>query len=125
MDFVFVEKISKVKQAEAKAETLYLHGFGVANQRRAIAEGMKNAVGEWKEKEHPKGGYTSKDILNLLLLTQYLDTLVAVGSNSMIVRPSPTEVFAMKQNIMTTTDNSVRIAPSSTAAAGPPDLLWS
>ena len=96
----------------------------MANQRRAIAEGMKNAVGEWKSEDHPGGGYTSKDVLSLLLVTQYLDTLFAVGSNSMIVRPSPSEVFAMKQKATSTADNSVGIMGSGTAAS-PPDLLWS
>ena len=38
------EKILKVKQAEAEAESKALQGQGIANQRKAIIEGLK-AVG--------------------------------------------------------------------------------
>ena len=38
------EKILKVKQAEAEAESKALQGQGIANQRKAIIEGLKESV---------------------------------------------------------------------------------
>ena len=38
------EKILKVKQAEAEAESKALQGQGIANQRKAIIEGLKDSV---------------------------------------------------------------------------------
>lgn len=35
------EKILKVKRAEAESESMYLSGVGVANQRRAIMNGLR------------------------------------------------------------------------------------
>lgn len=71
------EKILKVKSAEAEAEAKYLSGVGVAKQRKAIVDGLKESIqnftGEVK-------GSTSKDTLDLLLLTQYFDCIKDVGS---------------------------------------------
>ena len=118
-----------MKQAEGRAETQHLHGIGVAKQRHAIIQGMKDTVNEWKT-QHP--GYKSSDVLSLLLLTQYMDTLAAVGCNSLIVRTSPSETLAnMKQNALVPlavnnskaqTNKSRQVA---TATVSPPDLLCS
>jgi hypothetical protein len=35
------EKVLKVKQAEAEAESMYLSGVGVSKQRMAIMDGLK------------------------------------------------------------------------------------
>lgn len=73
------EKILKVKQAEADAESKALQGQGIANQRKAIISGLQESV-ELFQKSVP--GATPSDVLTLVMMTQYLDTLKEVGSNS-------------------------------------------
>jgi hypothetical protein len=53
---------------EAIAESRYLSGVGVANQRRAIVHGLKESVAEFSGKVQ---GISSKDVMTLLLTTQY------------------------------------------------------
>src|SRR5258708_23971788 len=72
------EKILKVKQAEAEAESKALQGQGIANQRKAIIEGLKTSVEAFS---HAVEGTTPKDVMMLVLLTQYLDTIKEVGAN--------------------------------------------
>jgi len=72
------DKILQVKSAEAGAEALYLSGVGVSRQRKAIVDGLKNSIVEFS-------GETSantKDVMDLLLLTQYFDMIRDVGSAS-------------------------------------------
>ena len=38
------EKVVKVKRAEAEAESMYLSGVGVARQRKAIMDGLKDSI---------------------------------------------------------------------------------
>jgi len=66
------EKIIKVKQAEAEAESMHLSGIGVAKQRRAIMDGLKESIMAFNE---GVSGTTSKDVMDLLILNQYFDTL--------------------------------------------------
>lgn len=66
------EKILKVKKAEAEAESMYLSGLGVARQRKAIMEGLKDSIVDFSSNVH---GTTAKDIMDLLVLNQYFDTL--------------------------------------------------
>lgn len=73
------EKILKVKQAEAEAESKALQGQGIANQRKAIVAGLQESV-ELFQKSVP--GATPSDVLTLVMMTQYLDTLKEVGANS-------------------------------------------
>ena len=71
------EKILKVKSAEAEAEAKYLSGVGVAKQRKAIVDGLKSSIVDFTGGVK---GSTSKDTLDLLLLTQYFDCIKDVGS---------------------------------------------
>ena len=73
------EKILKVKQAEADAESKALQGQGIANQRKAIISGLQESV-ELFQKSVP--GATPTDVLTLVMMTQCLDTLKEVGANS-------------------------------------------
>src|SRR5579863_852358 len=72
------EKILKVKQAEAEAESKALQGQGIANQRKAIIEGLKDSVETFSKAVE---GSTPKDVMMLVLVTQYLDTMKEIGSN--------------------------------------------
>ena len=71
------EKILKVKQAEAEAESKALQGQGIANQRKAIIEGLKDSVEAFSKAVE---GSTPKDVMMLVLVTQYLDTMKEIGS---------------------------------------------
>jgi len=71
------DKILKVKSAEAEAEAKYLSGVGVAKQRKAIVDGLKSSIVDFTGGVK---GSTSKDTLDLLLLTQYFDCIKDVGS---------------------------------------------
>jgi regulator of protease activity HflC (stomatin/prohibitin superfamily) len=73
------EKILTVKKAEADAESNTLQGEGIAGQRKAIVDGLRESVEEFRE---GVAGVTTADILQLILLTQYFDMLKEVGGNS-------------------------------------------
>jgi regulator of protease activity HflC (stomatin/prohibitin superfamily) len=70
-------KIQAVKEAEAEKERKRLQGEGIALERRAIAEGLKESI----EVVRAATGQSSSEILALLSLTQYLDTLKSIGVN--------------------------------------------
>jgi len=73
------DKILQVKSAEAEAEAKYLSGVGVAKQRKAIVDGLRTSIVEFHE--HIDGAST-KEVMDLLLLTQYFDMIQHVGSAS-------------------------------------------
>ena len=70
------DKVQQVKAAEADAEARYLSGLGVARQRKAIVNGLQTSIAEFSD---TVDGVTSKDVMDILVLTQYFDTLGAVG----------------------------------------------
>lgn len=71
------DKILQVKSAEAEAEAKYLSGVGVAKQRGAIVDGLRESIMDF----HQSVGDTStKEVMDLLLLTQYFDMVRDVGS---------------------------------------------
>jgi len=72
-------KIGLIKNAEAEAESKYLGGVGIARQRMAIVDGLKDSVMQFS-----KGvpGSTAKDVMDLVLITQYFDTLKEIGLKS-------------------------------------------
>ena len=72
------DKILKVKAAEAEAEAKYLSGVGVAKQRRAIVDGLRNSVVDFSDTVE---GSSTKEVMDLLLLTQYFDMIRDVGSS--------------------------------------------
>jgi len=65
-------KITRVKEAEAEAEAKELQGKGIANQRKAIADGLSASA-------RSIGG---ENPLGYVLLTQYLDTLATMAESS-------------------------------------------
>jgi regulator of protease activity HflC (stomatin/prohibitin superfamily) len=73
------EKILKVKQAEAEAESKALQGKGIAAERQAIIEGLRVSVENFRE---AVPGSTPEDVMALVLMTQYFDTLKEVGARS-------------------------------------------
>ena len=82
------EKILMVKRAEAESESKKLQGEGIANQRIAIINGFKESIDKMKAID----GIESNEILNLILITQYFDTLKEVASsdsNTIMLPNSP------------------------------------
>jgi regulator of protease activity HflC (stomatin/prohibitin superfamily) len=73
------EKILKVKQAEAEAESSVLHGKGLAGQRHAIVSGLKDSVEEFV-RQVPD--LSQKDVMEMVLLIQYIDTLKEIAGSS-------------------------------------------
>ncbi len=66
------DRILKVKAAEGDAESKALQGRGIADQRTAIVAGLRDSVDAF-QKSVP--GTTAKDVMNLVLMTQYFDML--------------------------------------------------
>jgi hypothetical protein len=73
------EKILKVKKAEAEMESMLLSGVGVARQRKAIMEGLKDSIVDFSGSVP---GTTAKDIMDLLVLNQYFDTIQVSAMNT-------------------------------------------
>uniref|UniRef100_A0A7S2WGS4 Band 7 domain-containing protein n=3 Tax=Eucampia antarctica TaxID=49252 RepID=A0A7S2WGS4_9STRA len=90
------DKIRQVKEAEADAEARYLSGLGVARQRRAIVQGLQESVTVFSEEVD---GATPKDVMDILLLSQYFDTLSVVGANNLILEHDPATVADLQAQV--------------------------
>ena len=66
------DKIKIVTAAEAEAEKDRLHGVGIAEQRKAIVDGLADSIKELKD---TNVNLTEEQIMSILLTNQYLDTL--------------------------------------------------
>lgn len=73
------DKLVSITKAEAVAETMRLEGVGVAEQRKAIVEGLSESLSQFSEK-HP--GVTPEVVMNLMMMTQYFDAIKCVASSS-------------------------------------------
>lgn len=73
------EKIRVVKAAEGEAESKALQGQGIADQRKAIIEGLQTSVEAFSASV---AGASAGDVMNLVLMTQYFDTLKDIGVSS-------------------------------------------
>ncbi|RWV91443.1 hypothetical protein GW17_00046270 [Ensete ventricosum] len=73
------EKIVQIKRAEGEAEAKYLSGVGIARQRQAIVDGLRDSVLGFSVNVP---GTTPKDVLDMVLITQYFDTMKEIGASS-------------------------------------------
>jgi regulator of protease activity HflC (stomatin/prohibitin superfamily) len=73
------EKILVIKKAEAEAESKRLQGEGIANQRRAIINGYRDSIQNFQDRIM---GTTAKEVMDLVALTQYFDTLQLLGGDA-------------------------------------------
>lgn len=73
------EKILQIKRAEGDAESKYLSGLGIARQRQAIVDGLRDSVLAFSENVP---GTTAKDVMDMVLVTQYFDTMKEIGASS-------------------------------------------
>jgi len=89
-------KVQQVKEAEADAESKYLSGVGVARQRKAIVQGLQASVSAFSNEVE---GATPKDVMDILLLTQYFDTLSIIGANNLILEHDPSTVANLQKQV--------------------------
>ncbi|WRX19398.1 hypothetical protein QQP08_011885 [Theobroma cacao] len=73
------EKVFQVKKAEAEAESKYLGGVGVARQRQAITDGLRENILNFS---HKVEGTSAKEVMDLIMITQYFDTIKDLGNSS-------------------------------------------
>ncbi|MBS1823557.1 MAG: SPFH domain-containing protein [Acidobacteria bacterium] len=73
------DKILKVKQAEAEAASKALQGQGIAAERQAIIDGLRASIEHFRD---AVPGTTAEDVMALVMVTQYFDTLKEVGARS-------------------------------------------
>ncbi|KPA11608.1 protease [Candidatus Magnetomorum sp. HK-1] len=105
------ERIITVKNAEAEAKSKELQGHGLAEKRKAIARGIKDSV-ESMQKAVPD--LPSKEILNVLMMSQYIETLRDIGrqSNTMMVPFTPNLLTVLEEqfrNAMNQSEKSPEI----------------
>jgi regulator of protease activity HflC (stomatin/prohibitin superfamily) len=95
-------KILVVKNAEAEAESKRLQGEGIAQQRRAIIDGLRESIAAFTDKV---GTVNEHEVLNLVLLTQYFDTMkeigVSSGSKVILVPHSPSGMTEITEQLRT------------------------
>ena len=95
------EKILVVKKAEAEAESKALQGQGIANQRKAIIEGLQVSIEQFQK---VVDGASSKDVMQLVMVTQYFDTLKSIGendkTNTLFLAHSPSAVKDVSAQIL-------------------------
>ncbi len=95
------EKILVVKKAEAEAESKALQGQGIANQRKAIIEGLQQSIEQFQK---VVGDATTSDVMQLVLVTQYFDTLKSIGetdkTNTLFLSHSPGSVKEISDQIL-------------------------
>jgi regulator of protease activity HflC (stomatin/prohibitin superfamily) len=95
------EKILVVKKAEAEAESKALQGEGIANQRRAIIEGLRGSIEDFQKS---LGDTSAREVMQLVLVTQYFDTLKSIGelnkTNTLFLSHSPSAVQSVSDQIL-------------------------
>src|SRR5580698_2102733 len=95
------EKILVVKKAEAEAESKALQGQGIANQRKAIIEGLQVSIEQFQKVVE---GASAKEVMQLVMVTQYFDTLKSIGendrTNTLFLAHSPTAVKEVSDQIL-------------------------
>jgi regulator of protease activity HflC (stomatin/prohibitin superfamily) len=94
------DRILKVKAAEGDAQSKALQGRGIADQRKAIVEGLRDSVGEF---QRAVPGTTAKDVMNLVLMTQYFDMLKELGAssrtNTILIPHSPGNLSSLTEQM--------------------------
>ena len=95
------EKILVVKKAEAEAESKALQGQGIANQRKAIIEGLQVSIEQFQKVVE---GASAKEVMQLVMVTQYFDTLKSIGendrTNTLFLAHSPGTVKEISDQIL-------------------------
>lgn len=95
------DKIKIVTAAEAEAEKDRLHGVGIAEQRKAIVDGLADSI---KELKGANIELKEEQIMSILLTNQYLDTLNnfadSKGNNTVFLPANPDGVENIRTQIL-------------------------
>lgn len=94
------DKIKIVTAEEAEAEKDHLHGVGIAQQRKAIVDGLAESIQELKD---ANVGMTEEQIMSILLTNQYLDTLntfAAKGNQTLFLPNHPEGIEDIRTQIL-------------------------
>ena len=95
------DKIKIVTAAEAEAEKDRLHGVGIAEQWKAIVDGLADSI---KELKGANVDLTEEQIMSILLTNQYLDTLNNFadkeGNNTIFLPANPDGVENIRTQIL-------------------------
>ena len=114
------ERILRVKTAEADAQSKALQGKGIADQRKAIIDGLKESVEHFKD---GVTGATTQDVMNLVLLTQYFDTIKELGhssnTNTILLPHSPAGMTDLAEQIRNAMIVGNEVSHSSKAKSEP------
>lgn len=115
------DRILKVKAAEGDAQSKALQGKGIADQRKAIVEGLRDSVDAF-QKAVP--GTTAKDVMNLVLMTQYFDMLKEIGAssrtNAILIPHSPGNLTTLSEQLRTAMiEADQTVHPAGAARNGP------
>lgn len=100
--------IQAVKEAEAEKERKRLQGEGIALEREAIAKGLKESIEIVKNAT----GQNSREIMALLTLNQYLDTMKNLGDDSRA------KVIFMDTNVRTATNMTEQLIAAFESQSG-------
>jgi regulator of protease activity HflC (stomatin/prohibitin superfamily) len=96
------DRILRVKAAEGDAQSKALQGRGIADQRQAIIAGLRDSVDEF---QRSVPGTTAKDVMNLVLMTQYFDMLKEIGAssrtNAILIPHSPGNLTTLTEQMRT------------------------
>lgn len=110
------DKIRVVKAAEGEAESKALQGQGIANQRKAIIEGLKESVENFSSSVD---GAKAEDVMNLVLMTQYFDTIKDIGlsskTNTILIPHSPggmNDISDQMRNAIITANEATKASDS-------------
>ncbi|HES5070513.1 TPA: SPFH domain-containing protein [Streptococcus pyogenes] len=94
------DKIKIVTAAEVEAEKDRLHGVGIAQQRKAIVDGLAESIQELKEANI---SLNEEQIMSILLTNQYLDTLntfAAKGNQTLFLPNTPSGVEDIRTQVL-------------------------
>ena len=94
------DKIKIVTATEAEAEKDRLHGVGIAQQRKAIVDGLAESIQGLKD---ANVGMTEEKIMSILLTNQYLDTLntfAAKGNQTLFLPNHPEGIEDIRTQIL-------------------------
>ncbi|KPJ21709.1 SPFH domain-containing protein [Streptococcus phocae] len=94
------DKIKIVTAAEAEAEKDRLHGVGIAQQRKAIVDGLADSIQELKEANI---SLNEEQIMSILLTNQYLDTLntfASKGNQTLFLPNTPNAVEDIRAQVL-------------------------
>lgn len=75
------EKVKKIKEAEARAEAMYLNGVGIGGKQRALAKGLKSTI-------NAEEYFSRNQVTSLVLIAQYNDLITSLSMKNSVENSS-------------------------------------